>query len=80
MALAVCGIVWGMDWFSSPRTRARAVHVGDSQKEVRRKLGPPVAKMLATTLWRTDPVAALFSDTAESWVYGQRFDLTKAWR
>ena len=25
-------------------------------------------------------MAALFSDTAESWVDGQRFDLTNAWR
>ncbi len=77
-AIAIFAIAYSSGWRSSPWIEARSIRLGDSKETVEHRLGRPAAQMLGTTLWHTNAVAALFSDTAETWVYGHRFDLKNA--
>jgi hypothetical protein len=58
----------------SRRERAAALKVGDTKQQVERLLGTATMTTPFTPMWRTNAVSALFSDTTETWGYGNRFD------
>jgi hypothetical protein len=72
--LAVVAVIAGALHASSRRTRARAINVGDTKALVERQLGSATMVTPFSPLWRTNALAALFSDTAETWAYGSHFD------
>ena len=67
-------------WASPAWIKAQSIRIGDSKSEVERRLGRATAVMSFSTLWRTNALAALFSDTAETWVYGSQFELKNSFQ
>ena len=72
--LAVLVVLAGAFQASSRRTRAGAIKIGDTKAQVERQLGSATMVTPFSPLWRTNAVAALFCDTAETWAYGSHFD------
>jgi hypothetical protein len=74
LSLAVAVIVAGAFQASSWVARARTIKVGDTKGQVERQLGRATMVTPFSPLWRTNAMAALFCDTAETWAYGSHFD------
>lgn len=77
VVVALMIVVVGILRTSSQQRAAAMIRIGDSKAEVERLLGKPTMITPFTPLWRTNALAALFCDTAETWAYGREFILQK---
>ncbi len=73
--LALVVLLGGAFQASSRRTRAVTIKYGDTKAEVERRLGSATMVTPFSPLWRTNAVAALLCDTAETWAYASHVDL-----
>ena len=73
VTLTVVVVVAGVCHTASRDARAGSIHLGDTKAQVERQLGRGMVTSFSP-LWRTNADAALFSDTAEMWAYGSRFN------
>jgi hypothetical protein len=76
LALAALIVAVGAFRTSSQRARASTIKIGDSKADVEQLLGSATMVTPFTPLWRTNAIAALFCDTAETWAYGSHFDFS----
>ena len=73
-ALIALAYVLSVNWKSSQEVKARSIKLGDTKAQVERQLGQATAVLPFSTLWRTNAMAALLCDTAETWAYGSYFN------
>ena len=57
-------------------TKARAIKIGDTKAHVQQELGRATMVTSFSPMWRTNAMAALLGETAETWAYGSRFDFS----
>lgn len=73
VSLALVVLLGGAFQASSRRTRAVSIKNGDTKADVERRLGSATMVTPFSPLWRTNAVAALLCETAETWAYDSHF-------